>query len=121
MPCRCANKNLDVRRNAAEALGKTGDPRAVEPLSAALRDKDIALNAGWALVQIGPPAVEPLIAALRDEDLRIRAAIDLGTIGDARAMEPLIGALKDGDWRVRRAAAEALGKMRCARQAFTRC
>ena len=48
-------------------------------------------------MKIGAPAVEPLIAALRDKDWHVRegAAEALGWIKDPSAVEPLIGALKD--------------------------
>jgi HEAT repeat protein len=64
-------RNEYVRKAAAEALGKIGDTRAVEPLIAALKT--------------------------RDSDVRQAAAEALGKIGDARAVEPLIAALKDED------------------------
>ena len=56
---------------AARALGKLGDIRAVEPLVAALEDEDygVAMAAAEALGALGDSrAVEPLIAALEDED-----------------------------------------------------
>ena len=64
-----------VRSSAAEALGEIGDARAVEPLCAALRDKDV--------------------------DVREAAAEALGKIGDARAAVPLRSALGDEDSDVR--------------------
>ena len=102
-----------IRRDAARALGELEDPRAVEPLIAALGDErsDVRQAAAEALGKIKDPrAVEPLIAALGDErsDMRQAAAKALGAIGDARTMEPLIAALKDAEWRVREAAAQAL-------------
>lgn len=57
------------RQPAAEALGKLGDVRAVNPLIAALKDKQ------W--------------------DVRLTAAEALGKLKDTRAVEPLITALKD--------------------------
>jgi HEAT repeat protein len=72
-----------VRESAARALGRIGDPRAVEPL----------------------------IAALKEEDGRSSAARAPGEIGDARAVEPLIFALKDEDIGVRSAAAKALDEI----------
>ena len=106
-------KDWEVRWDAARALGEIKDPRAVEPLSAALKDERFSVRqaAAEALGKIGNArAVEPLIAALGDErsDMRQAAAKALGAIGDARAMEPLIAALKDKDSAVRKAAAEAL-------------
>jgi HEAT repeat protein len=73
----------EVRFAAARALGRIGDPRAVEPL----------------------------IAALKEEDGRSSAARAPGEIGDARAVEPLIFALKDEDIGVRSAAAKALDEI----------
>jgi HEAT repeat protein len=55
-----------------------------------------------------PRAVEPLIAALKDKGVCAAAAYALGEIKDPRAVEPLIAALKDESFSVRRAAAEAL-------------
>ena len=139
-PLIAALKDTDeeVRRAAAEALGKIKDRRAVEPLSAAFKDTDkdvrqaaaVSLDrlgwkpeqdesAGWywmakrywgQCVVLGALAVEPLIAALKhkDSDARKVAAEALGEIKDPRAVEPLIAALKDEKWDVRAAAAEAL-------------
>ena len=76
-----------VRMFVAEILGQMGDPRAVEPLIAALTDSESG-------------------ASIRDS-----AAKALGKIGDARAVEPLIAALKDSNWNVRKKAAEALVKL----------
>lgn len=51
------------------------------------------------LAEIGPPAVEPLIAALEDrDDSQVRAegaALALGRIRDPRAVRPLIAVLED--------------------------
>jgi HEAT repeat protein len=74
-----------VRRAAAEALGKLGDPQAVPALIQALGDSDSAV--------------------------RRAAAEALGAIGDPQAVPALIQALGDSDWDVRRAAAWALGKL----------
>ena len=70
---------------AAEALGKIGDKRAVEPLIKALEDKDGYVSQ--------------------------HSARALGKIGDTRAVEPLIELLSDDDWGVRNAAKEALKKL----------
>jgi HEAT repeat protein len=40
------DSDKDVRRNAAGALGNINDPRAVEPLLAALKEPDLAVIAG---------------------------------------------------------------------------
>ena len=114
-----------VRKAAAYALGEIKDPRAVEPLIAALRDSDVreaaaeALDrlgwkpgkdesAGWywmakceweKCVALGASAVAPLIAALKDTDKYVRkaAAEALGQIGEVRAIEPLITSLRSTD------------------------
>ena len=64
-----------TRRTAAEALGQLGDARAVEPLTAALGDRNGAV--------------------------RKAAAEALGQLGDARAVEPLTTALGHADNAVR--------------------
>lgn len=100
------DKNEDVRVNVAIALGKIGDPRAVEPLIIVLKDEDEEVR-GPAAIALGnikdTRAVEPLIAALKliaessEEEKLIgkNAAWALGKIGDPRAIEPLISAMKD--------------------------
>ncbi len=54
--------------------------------------------AAWALGEMRDPrAVEPLIAALKDKDYEVRvcAAIALGEMRDPRAVEPLIESMED--------------------------
>lgn len=73
------------------ALGKIGDPLAVDTLIIACRHRALAWIAKDALVQIGAPAVDPLIAALKHQhpDVRFWAIRALGELGDSRAIEPL--------------------------------
>jgi HEAT repeat protein len=117
-----------VRYDAARALGEIGDPRATEPLIAALKNTDVSVryHAAQALGEIKDPrALEPLIAALKDRDVPVRyhAARALGEIKDPRAVEPLIAALKDTDYYtdgifayyVRTGAAMSLGKIKDSR------
>ncbi len=99
-----------IRKNAAVALGKIGDSRAIEPLFMALKDTD---RATWALAKIGQPAIQPLIGALGGEGGE-KAASALREIGDP-AVEFLIEALKDKDPTVRRHAARPLRYMKDAR------
>ena len=104
-------RDSDVRESAAEALRKMGQP-APEFLITAL--KEGRPDAAEALGRIGDPnAVEPLITALREGDLFMRnsAAEALGRIGEARAVEILAAALKDGNPTIRESAAEALKKI----------
>ena len=72
-----------VRTQAANALGRLKDARAVEPLIAMLNDKNVRKNSAWAL----------------------------GKIGDKKAVGPLIGVLTDRSSPGREEAAEALDKL----------
>jgi HEAT repeat protein len=132
------DKHEDVRWTVAEALDKIGwlpdegangvaywvakrewdqcvligAPRAVAPLTNALKDDVVGVReaAAKALGKIGDPrAVEPLILALKNDARVVReaAAFALGKIG-APAVEPLTNALKDNAKVVRLAAAFAL-------------
>jgi HEAT repeat protein len=108
-------KAQDIREAAAKALGQIGDPRAIRPLSIALRDRwfGVRVEAVRALGQIDDASVlKPLIAAFRDDDLRVyKAAVEsLVQLGQI-AMEPLVTALKDKDYKVRYNAAETLGQI----------
>jgi hypothetical protein len=96
----------DVREAAAEILGRTRDPRAVEPLISILASSHganaqrIRQKAAETLGALGDPrAFDPLVHALKDEvtDVRASAAIGLGQLGDRRAIEPLIARLTD-EW-----------------------
>ncbi|MCJ7698992.1 HEAT repeat domain-containing protein, partial [Candidatus Bathyarchaeota archaeon] len=125
-----------IRKRAAEALGRTGDTRAIEPLiqilcdihdrsfvrmaalMALVRGKEIPVfetQAKHAIVKIGKHTVELLIEALnanrQDSIGWERIAEVLGGIGDARAAKPLAEALKDEEWRVRSMAAYSLKKI----------
>ena len=92
-------KDAEVRMNAAIDLGKMNDARVVPPLIVALRDKDryVPMRAEESLVELGPVAVEPLIAALRNREEPNRPVIAriLGKIRDVRGIDPLIGAMAD--------------------------
>ncbi len=78
----------DVRRTAAQSLGKIGHAAATTALAEALSDPDSQVReySAWALGQIG-------------EDVNDEAAVRLA------------GALGDGHPSVKRAAAQALGKI----------
>ncbi len=114
------NSHESVRIPAVEALGKSGDARAVEPLCAVLNDPDIGIRkaVAEALGQIGDArAAEPLIALLSDPDPGVRAAAvtALGKLHDAEAVGPVIKSLNDNDSGVRAAACETLGQLGDAR------
>ncbi len=64
-----ANPSPERRWKAAEALGRSKDPNAVDPLIRALRDEDwrVRQKAAWALGFIGDPrALQPLRRLLTD-------------------------------------------------------
>lgn len=85
-----ADRSEFVRREAVFALGETGSPAAVEPVSSALENDR-----------------SPLV--------RASAAIALGRIGDVKGVIPLIEALKRSrsskDDFIRRSAARSLGQI----------
>jgi HEAT repeat protein len=91
-----ADESGPARSIAAAALGRIGDPQAVEPLIAALSDGWSRKNAAGALASIGDArAAGPLFALLgdEDEDVRWKAAGALREIGDSRLVEPLVALL----------------------------
>ena len=97
------DKREYVRQAAAEALGRIGDARAVEPLSAAL--KDVPYAAAQALDCLGwKPGQDENAGWYWMAKHDWKKCVTLGAL----AVEPLIAALKDEDWNVRRAAARAL-------------
>jgi len=111
---------LGLRNVAAvQALGEMGDPRAVEPLSEALRtaqrtNRLFRRELVKALGRIGSDAALPAFRlALRDDDADLRrAAVDaLAEYGRAQATPLLRGALHDADPGVRAEAARALGRL----------
>ena len=110
----------DVRRTAAGVLGDLGNPISVEPLCAALADRELARHAAGALGRIGDPrAADALLAVLEDKDhydaAREAAAAALGEIGCRRAIGTLIAFLPESMDESHRglpqAAAVALGRL----------
>lgn len=69
--------DVHVRRTALAAAGKVCAPRLMEPLGAALNDRQVAHAAGRALARYGDAAVPWLHAMLEDRDmpLRVRMAV----------------------------------------------
>jgi HEAT repeat protein len=70
------DENPEVRRRVAWVLGDIKDPRAVEPLIAALEDDADSIvrwNSATALQEIGTPAPERMLPALRERDLAVVA------------------------------------------------
>ena len=92
-------------RWGAIALGKTGDKRAVEPLTDALKDEDreVRISAAQVLGELQDKrAIEPLVERLTDEDDQVsgRAAIALQNMGKD-ALQPLVKAFTHSQGRVR--------------------
>ncbi len=108
---------IEARQAAAQALGETHDPQAIQYLMIALRDPfwwyereqaaDVLLEA---IAGMDTAVVEPLLEALSDSEGTIRrfAAMLLGRIKDSRALKPLGMALYDTHFEVGQAAAESL-------------
>jgi HEAT repeat protein len=98
------------------ALGPAGAPAQPE-LLAILRDgrREVSEAGEAALAAQGDAAVDPLVAALQDKDswFRCRAAETLGGLGaaGARAIPALVTALNDHDLCVHGQAMESLGKI----------
>jgi HEAT repeat protein len=103
-----------VRREAATALARIGDEKAVGALIHQLDEHPnlVEEETVMALGVLGSPeAVEPLIRLMRSPRavLRRAAARALGRLGDASAVPPLLaGAEQAGDPDLRRACLQAL-------------
>lgn len=110
-----SDEDWAIREEAATMLGSYKDPRAVLPLTRALRDADRAVReaAMGALSSIGSPSVPALATCLSDPALQVQEAASaiLASIGDARVFRPLVDALTSRDWIVRMHAARALGRI----------
>ncbi len=102
---------------AVEALSGTRDARAVQPLSACLRDSEPSVRAAAAatLGVIGDPGcVAGLFKAVTDGHWNVRkAAVDaLARIKDPQSVEALTPLLQDPDHDVREATCRALAQIR---------
>lgn len=115
--CRAlGSSDVKARRRAAAKLGESASSNAVGPLIAALKDLEVRRQAADALVRIGKESVEALVQALEVDDgdpsVRRTAAETLGRIRDARAVEPLVQTLQEVNVDLRYTATEALGRIR---------
>jgi HEAT repeat protein len=121
--------NPELRRTAAQSLGKIARKEAVPALREALRDPDAGVrrHAAWALGMIGEDALgpdrSPLAALLFDTDSEVReaAAMAFGLTGDTQAgIELLLERLAEPETPAdsKRLAAASLGGME-ARSAVT--
>ncbi|MCP4351745.1 MAG: hypothetical protein GY795_40290 [Desulfobacterales bacterium] len=89
------------RRSAAEKLGKTGDPGAVQPLTRALKDVNdsVRRTAAEAMGNLGySDVLQPLVNALEDKNEGVRNSVAdaLKKTGDPGAVKMLAKVLKNG-------------------------
>ena len=106
-----------TRARAAEALGRSGNPLAIEQLVQALADASprVRRAAARALGESrSESATEPLVRELLDgaSDIRSEAAEALGRLGSSTSIDPLVDALSDADPRVRISAIRGLASIR---------
>ena len=106
-----------TRARAAEALGRSGNPLAIEQLVQALADASprVRRAAARALGESrSESATEPLMRELLDgaSDIRSEAAEALGRLGSSTSIDPLVEALDDADPRVRISAIRGLASIR---------
>jgi HEAT repeat protein len=113
------DKNLQVRRSAADVLRQIGRP-AIPALAKALKNSDANVRsyAAYVLGRIGAEAktaLPQLVPLLKDSDANVRsnAADALEGIGaeGKTALPQLVPLLKDSDANVRSSAASALGSL----------
>jgi HEAT repeat protein len=107
----------EMRRTAAESLGKIGDPRAADSILPLVHDPASIVREA-AVTTIGrlkPPATEAvmllLTQALEDpsESVRQAAVVAIGEAEpDPRLLEPVVGLLQSSDGSIRNAAVRAL-------------
>lgn len=108
--------DVTLRSDAAHALGKLADERAVPSLGEALRDPDeyVRKSAVMALRRVGgPKAMEAMRVALADrsEQVCLQAVKGLGELRDAGAVEALIKVLARRERSLVGAATEALSRI----------
>ncbi|MBI3946391.1 MAG: HEAT repeat domain-containing protein [Armatimonadetes bacterium] len=99
------NANSWIAKHLIPALGRIGDPRALEELTRWLHAG--RPDAAEALLSLGQPGMEALKAGMRSEDPRVREAVVNGLFSDAglrvlaesddREVREIIGQLADTD------------------------
>lgn len=107
----------EMRRTAAESLGKIGDPRAVDSILP-LKHDPAAMVREASVVAVGrlkPPATDGVVALLAlaledpDESVRQAAVVAIGEVEpDPRLLQPVVGLLRSSDPAIRRAVVRAL-------------
>jgi len=106
-----------VQWMAARALGRIGDPRAVEPLMNALGKSggDLGVYIAEALGELGDRRAVPILveAAKRGDEPALRSVIEtLGRLGDPAAVTALLELLRNAKEDARYASIIALGRIR---------
>jgi len=124
------SETLEVRQNAAEALGRIGDRAAVEPLVEALRDQQWQVRqAALSVVALidEPRVLRPLlVSALQDKEWRVRAraagaTARLSKLKDPGAWDLMTAVLKDSHPNVRARATEACAESKDYRTVMPLC
>jgi len=108
------DRNEELRVVAARALGKLGNPLAVQPLvDACMQGRIPPGTVASSIIQIGPAAGSLLQANLGSPDARVRAltAELAGILRLQPAIDELCDLLNDPVVEVRRAAATSLGQL----------
>ena len=108
-----------TRAEAAEALGKTGDKRAVGPLIERLKvekDSRVLYNILEALGELGDPKAVPAIVKLAhhpEDTVRLSVVMALARVGlnNKAAERIVIEALDESDWSFRLAAIDILANI----------
>ena len=107
----------EMRRTAAESLGKIGDPRAADSILSLKHDPAAIVREASVLAmgRVKPTATDGVVAlltqALEDpvESVRQAAVVAIGEIEPGtRLLQPVVGLLRSSDATIRRAAVRAL-------------
>ncbi len=107
----------EMRRTAAESLGKIGDQRAADSILPLIHDPASVVREASVLAmgRLKPTATEGLVALLTQgledpvESVRQAAVVAIGEIEPGpRLLEPVVGLLRSSDATIRRAAVLAL-------------
>ena len=113
---RLRDEDAQVRRAAADALGKFEDTRAVPALVAALADREAEVRAAAASALASfkdPRAIRGLTALLTDasRDVRKQALDALSEYESGVSASDVVPILRDADAELRHSAAHALGQL----------
>ena len=108
------NADRDIRKYAADALGRVGDAAALPALVAALEDEDVnvAATAAEAMGMLALPEAVPALArsvAMGPDWLRVASLSSLGRIGTVEALEAIRAVPREASLPVLLAAVEAAG------------